>query len=97
MVLGLGILSLFSISQPIPSGQDTCRIARRICANLYILAPAEVKAATLTVAPAVVVTAAVVVTVVAVEVVAVVVTAVAAATAAAVVVVTAAVLPVVTA
>lgn len=91
MVLGLGILSLFSISQPIPSGQDTCRIARRICANLDILAPAEVKAATLTVAPAVVVT------VVAVEVVAVVVTAVAAATAAAVVVVTAAVLPVVTA
>lgn len=82
------------ISHPIPSGQETSHITRRrICTNLDVLALAEVKAATLTVA---VTAAAVVVTAVAVAVV-VVVTAVAA-TAVVVVVVTAAVvLPVVTA
>lgn len=84
--------------QPIPSGQETPYITRRkIRTNLHILALAEVKAATLTVA-AVVVTAAAVVTVVAVVVVT---AAAAAATAVEVVtvaVVTAAVvLPVVTA
>lgn len=84
------------VSQPIP--KETPHIAgRRIHANFDILAPAEVTAATLTVAPEVVATAAavVVVTAVAVEVV----TAAAAvvATAVEVVVVTAAVLLVVTA
>lgn len=87
--------------QPIPSGQETPYITRRkIRTNLHILALAEVKAATLTVA-AVVVTAAAVVTAVAV----VVVTAAAAAAATAVevevvtvaVVTAAVVLPVVTA
>lgn len=83
------------VSQPIP--KETPHIAgRRIHANFDILAPAEVTAATLTVAPEVVVTVAavVVVTAVAVEVV----TAAAVATAVeVVVVVTAAVLLVVTA
>ena len=81
------------ISHPIPSGQETSHITRRrICTNLDVLALAEVKAATLTVA----VTAAVVVTAVAVAVV-VVVTAVAATAVVVVVVTAAAVLPVVTA
>lgn len=97
--LDLGILtvslSLFHSQYQADTRYRTL-LLRRICTNLDILALAEVKAATLTVAP-VVVTAAAVVTAVAVVVVVAVVTAVAA-TAAAVVVVTAAVvLPVVTA